>query len=195
MNEHFTRLNRLYDWLEEEKLPRRNFCGQCANPGICCLTHLVILHELEYVNIRNHLMENGRDRDLPAFIPIPIQEFAEGRVRITDWSCPLYSSSRFCTIYPVRPFACRVFGHFIRSETHIPECTFKDAVRYDDDMELDFMPEYVKTIRDYSPRVGYLLPRPALTGDNIEAGFRKVAQREWEARRDLLLGGSIFGTT
>lgn len=109
----FEELKAVYSRLEK-RLPKTqgNPCGDCR---LCCTTaelneHRVTSLELDY--LESHV---GQDKT---------QRFLEFLARRPDTVCPYYD--RGCTVYEVRPYSCRAFGHFRREDTPLPQvCVFR----------------------------------------------------------------------
>jgi uncharacterized protein len=80
-------------------------CGECCGVVPCT--------ETEFQRVRRYVVENGI---------IPTEN---------ELTCPLYQNGK-CTVYTVRPLACRLFGHVVGMgcphgyNTNIPE---RDAAR------------------------------------------------------------------
>ena len=62
-------------------------CGECCGPVLC--------HEWEYQRVESYAKKHG------------LTPISQGS------TCPWYQNGT-CAVYPVRPFACRAFGHFQR---------------------------------------------------------------------------------
>ena len=111
---YFRQLADLYTRLDGE-LPQQtgNTCGDCA---VCCTSdglnqHNVTALELDF--IEEHVGPSKLD-EFRLFLK------RDGEIPI----CPYYDKG--CTIYPHRPYSCRVFGHFRRKDTSLPEvCVFR----------------------------------------------------------------------
>ena len=111
---YFQELADLFARLDAE-LPtfEGNICGDC---NVCCTSdglnqHNVTALEVDYIEARVG--------------PEKIDEFRtflkrDGEVPL----CPYYQGG--CSIYEYRPYSCRVFGHYRRSDTKLPEvCVFR----------------------------------------------------------------------
>jgi tetratricopeptide (TPR) repeat protein len=133
--------NRILDRLEEiyrmvdAALPHHegNACGGC---DICCkakMRHGVRLVELAL--IARYFERTGSRHTSETF-----RKFCAARHRIKDHGilyCPMYNrAAKSCTIYPVRPFSCRLYGMYtIRRESLPPSCAFRKSVVYVPDNE------------------------------------------------------------
>lgn len=107
-------LSELYERLESE-LPEveGNPCGDC---NVCCTSdglthHNVTALELDYIEL--------------SVGPEKIETFRQFLKRDGEIPlCPYYDGG--CTIYEVRPYSCRVFGHYRREDTSLPDvCIFR----------------------------------------------------------------------
>ena len=113
-SKYFRQLADLYARLDGE-LPtfEGNACGDCY---VCCTSdglnqHKVTALELDYLE-----KHQGSEK---------IDEFRlflkrDGEIPL----CPYYRDG--CTVYEHRPYSCRVFGHYRRNDTKLPEvCVFR----------------------------------------------------------------------
>lgn len=111
--EFFEKLESLYSDLQQ-KLPKAgsNPCGTCYH---CCTTselteHRVTSLELDFIEDRV-----GSER---------IEDFKKFLGRKKGLTCPYYDQG--CSVYEVRPYSCRLFGHFRREDTPLPQvCVFR----------------------------------------------------------------------
>ena len=114
--EHFQSLERLYSELDEA-LPSAsgNACGRCRE---CCTRRGASRHNVTALELELIAERVGEER-LPAF------ESYLGRADGVE-VCPYFDEERWgCGIYGVRPFSCRVFGHYRAESTRLPEvCVF-----------------------------------------------------------------------
>lgn len=115
MREQYQRqLAELFEKLERQ-LPalEGNPCGECK---ACCTSDGLTSHNVTALEI-DYIEDNVG--------PEKIDEFRvflkrDGEVPL----CPYYDEG--CSIYHFRPFSCRVFGHYRRIDTHLPEvCVFR----------------------------------------------------------------------
>lgn len=111
---YYEELSELYSKLEDQ-LPQQagNPCGECH---ACCTSdglnqHNVTSLELDYLEER---VGSERIEEFRTFLK------RDGEIPL----CPYYAEG--CSIYPYRPYSCRVFGHFRREDTGMPEvCVFR----------------------------------------------------------------------
>lgn len=111
---YFHHLIELYSRLERE-LPKHegNPCGDCA---VCCTSDGLNQHNVTALEL-DYLEENvgsGKIDEFRTFLK------RDGEIPI----CPYYQNG--CTVYQFRPYSCRVFGHYRRADTQLPEvCVFR----------------------------------------------------------------------
>ena len=113
----FQELAALYSTLDSEvKQAPQNPCGTCRE---CCTTNSLNKHyvtQLEIGFIRDRV---GGER---------LEEFKKFLDRDKDTAiCPYFDENLWgCGIYDIRPYSCRVYGHFRVEETRLPTiCVFK----------------------------------------------------------------------
>ena len=77
-----------YGWLEKH-LPEMECekCGECCGPVPCT--------DIEYAAIVDYVFKHG----------IKPHQYGDGV------TCPWFDLKAGCLVYPVRPYACRLFGH------------------------------------------------------------------------------------
>lgn len=93
------------------------------------------------------------------------------------WACPFYSEARGCTVYPFRPFACRVFGPLSQVPIWWDFCGYQRISRlYGEPDGIPLWGEFAALIRSYRARWGYAYPdRLVLRDDSAE-----VVENPWE---------------
>ncbi|MGE0493032.1 MAG: tetratricopeptide repeat protein [Vulcanimicrobiota bacterium] len=112
---HLKRLEELYGCLEERP---GNPCGQCRE---CCTDGGANLHRVTELEL-----------DLIEERVGPVEDFRRYLARTGEFHlCPFYDEqARGCGIYAVRPFSCRIFGHYRSDATRLPEvCVFRGQER------------------------------------------------------------------
>lgn len=111
--DYFKKLESLYGELQQQ-LPKAcgNPCGSCFH---CCTTSELTEHRLTALELDFIEDRVGGER---------IGDFKKFLGREKGLTCPFYDQG--CTIYEVRPYSCRTFGHFRREDTPLPEvCVFR----------------------------------------------------------------------
>lgn len=155
--DYLMKLAEFYDSLEKY-FPPENKCNHC---GLCCHDPCRnVVHRLEYELIDAYTSENYGEN--PVDFEVLNDESMDKRDLFGAWRCPYYNDEYRCLIYEVRPFACRVFGHFPVQPIPFEECSFKDDPVFDSPEELPFAQEYTEfknMLKDYSPDFGYFFPR------------------------------------
>lgn len=165
MNNYFKNLLDFYEELDlhlKDTYNEKVSCGECNR---CCRYpyFYVSLYEPEYALIQEYIKE----MKIPFRIHFEpfISTFLDKRVYHKDWLCPLYSKSAGgCSIYPVRPFPCRVFGVYQGVRGRIDECSYNSkAIVFKSLNELPFWEKYVDVLESYgSVKKGYLFPDSSL---------------------------------
>jgi len=122
------RLADLYARLEDAlarrapALPGDNPCGACFQ---CCTASGRRGHGVTELELAYLAQGGGADRldDFRAYTAAATD--ADGHLRFPV--CPYYDVGRHaCTVYEVRPFSCRVFGHFRVEGSRLPaDCVFE----------------------------------------------------------------------
>lgn len=111
---YFKKLAELFQSLEAE-LPEQlgNPCGDC---NVCCTSDGLTSHNVTAIELDFIECSVGPEKldDFRLFLK------RDGEIPL----CPYYEGG--CSIYEVRPFSCRVFGHYRRVDTFLPEvCVFR----------------------------------------------------------------------
>lgn len=97
-------LSEFYEKLDQVLLPSGRDCGLC---GECCKkASMLTVRPLEMENIKRYVQDGPRFKKFC--------DFAQSSV-VKIWSitghCP-FQEGTLCGIYPVRPYCCRVYGHY-----------------------------------------------------------------------------------
>jgi Fe-S-cluster containining protein len=109
-----------YEKLDRVLLPSNRACGSC---GECCRNlSMLRVYPLELQNIRRYI---HNDKLIKKF-----EDFSNSRV-IKIWGdieaqghCP-FQAGDLCTIYHVRPYFCRVYGHYNnQGNSLLKECVY-----------------------------------------------------------------------
>ena len=131
-------------------------CGEC---GRCCQSppFLMTTSDLEYQLVMSYIREHALPFSLQ-FIPCS-PDHGDKREGYLSWTCPLYTSKGGCAVYPVRPFACRIFGPLAQEPITFPYCVFKNPRIYHIPPEIPLWDRYAAILRQYDFKRGYLFPR------------------------------------
>jgi len=139
---YFTKLENLYKKLDECLLPAVKNCGKCC---ICCLNlkeTVFSFLEAEYINKRTGVIFGDN-------IGESLKKIRENHICLF---CNLTDGK--CSIYPFRPFRCRLYGPFAEETTSylFKNCVYSSgAVIYppEDKNSLPFFKEFHLLCRDY----------------------------------------------
>ncbi|HQU61355.1 MAG: YkgJ family cysteine cluster protein [Phaeodactylibacter sp.] len=85
-------------------------CLQCAN---CCKTTSPIFRDIDIDRIAAHLRQRPAD-----FITQYLHLDEEGDYVLNSAPCPFLGAGHYCSIYEVRPKACREYPHTDRKNFH-----------------------------------------------------------------------------
>lgn len=85
-------------------------CLQCAN---CCKTTSPIFRDIDIERIAAHLRQRPAD-----FITQYLHLDEEGDYVLNSAPCPFLGADHYCSIYEVRPKACREYPHTDRKNFH-----------------------------------------------------------------------------
>ena len=140
-----------------EVYPYQKDCGTCNK--CCCYPYFyMIMYSPEFELIQAFIEENS----MPVRVKFDklVSRNLDKRVYYKSWVCPLYDhGKRKCSIYPVRPFSCRVFGAYSTLEGQIDGCVFDNQIIYKFTDELPFWNDYVSVLKSFpDPYKGYILP-------------------------------------
>lgn len=126
-----------YSKLEVVLQPSKRDCGVC---GECCkAASMLRVYPLELENIKRYV---NNERLINMF-----KDFANNAViRIwgsTAGNCP-FQDGALCGIYPVRPYYCRIYGHYdYRGKSLLKGCVYQGyAVIYSRREELPLIDEF-----------------------------------------------------
>lgn len=130
-------------------------CGDC---GQCCGSppFLMTTSDLEFLMIRRYVEENHLPQRVH-FIPLS-DEDPDRRESYLSWQCPFYSRLKGCTVYPVRPFACRILGPLSQDPVITEGCAFKRPKVYSIPPEIPLWGGYASILRQYDFKRGYIFP-------------------------------------
>jgi Fe-S-cluster containining protein len=155
-------------------------CGDC---GRCCESppFLMTTSDLEYHHIQQFIKESG----LPYRVHFRVitDEEPDRREAYLNWTCPFYTRYRGCTIYPVRPFACRIFGPLAQEPIDFEGCAFKNPQIYSIPPEIPLWDRYAGILRQYDFKRGYIFPDQTLftaPGLQLLMGF-PIPWSQWKA--------------
>ena len=164
LREKFASMLDFYDSLDKhlkEVYPYNRDCGTCNK--CCCYPYFyMILFTPEFELLQAYIEETK----LPVRVRFDklVSRKLDRRVYFKNWVCPLYNhAGRGCSVYPVRPFSCRVFGAYSTKESRIDGCVFDDQILYNFTDDLPFWNDYVDAVRSFpNPERGYILPESML---------------------------------
>ncbi len=130
-------------------------CGDC---GRCCESppFLMTTSDLEFLIIRRYIEENHLPYRVH-FIPLT-GDSLDKRESYINWQCPFYTRRKGCDIYPVRPFACRIFGPLAQEPITFEYCAYKDPRVYSIPPEIPLWGSYAAILRQYDFKRGYIFP-------------------------------------
>lgn len=160
LREKFAPMLNFYDSLDKhlkESYPHDKDCGTCSK---CCRYpyFYMILFTPEFDLVQAYIEETKT----PVRVRFDklISRKLDRRVYFKDWICPLYDfGNRGCSVYPVRPFSCRVFGPYSTKDGRIDGCVFEDQNLYKYTDDLPFWNDYISAVRSFpTPERGYILP-------------------------------------
>lgn len=184
------RLERLY---AEQQLPTssHNACGSCFT---CCTARGLTRHavsELELAYLADRVNPAAADA-MRSYVRRERNEAGELRYPV----CPHYQEG--CTVYPHRPFSCRVFGHFREQGSRLPEgCLLSGSEReFPRGGALSSVPgsselrELVRELSLYEPAASQAgTVEPGDPHDPLDRALVHVAARRWpEALKELSQG-------
>lgn len=131
-------LAEFYGLLDEVLQSSKRFCGAC---GECCRkASMLRVYPLELQNIRRYVNNEALIRKFVDFTNnkvVKIWGDIEGQ-------CP-FQEADHCSIYHVRPYFCRVYGHYnYRGNNLLKECVYRGhSITYFDREELPLYNEFV----------------------------------------------------
>lgn len=119
--ELFGKLRFTYDLLQKYQNEHQKTGYGCMQSGICCQVGLQ-LHVMECENIARHLQANLDEAALRKQITKLKRALKDEAYTwsgsVGDQLCALYEGG--CTIYPVRPAICRMYGVIIEADDFCP---------------------------------------------------------------------------
>lgn len=125
-----------YKKLDKVLQPSIRNCGAC---GECCIkASMLKIYPLELENIKRYV---NNESSLKKFL-----DFANNTaIKIwgnTEGQCP-FQTGVLCSIYPVRPYFCRIYGHYdYRGKNLLDGCVYKGhATVYNRKEELPLISE------------------------------------------------------
>ena len=130
-------------------------CGDC---GRCCESppFLMTTSDLEFHHIQHYIKEQGLHYRV--HFRVSTEEEPDRREAYLSWTCPFYTRHKGCAIYPVRPFACRIFGPLAQEPISFDGCSFKNPLIYSIPPEIPLWDGYAKILRQYDFKRGYIFP-------------------------------------
>ncbi len=111
-------LDRTMQQLHDSEFSRTD-CLLCAN---CCKTTGPLFTDADIVRIAKHFRLRPQQ-----FIETYLREDEEGDMILREVPCPFLGADNYCSIYEVRPKACREYPHTNRKKFHqISQLTMKN---------------------------------------------------------------------
>ncbi len=134
-------------------------CGDC---GRCCQSppFLMTTSDLEYRYIQKYISEEKLYYRV--HFRVVTDEHPDLREAYAQWTCPFYTRRKGCAIYPVRPFACRIFGPLAQEPVTFNYCVFKKPKIYSIPPEIPLWSGYAAVLRQYDFKRGYIFPDQVL---------------------------------
>ncbi len=134
--------------------------GDCNGCGNCCMESVGI-NLIEFLNILEYLRdkEEIRKKSLSKIIDYYFLEYLEKK------PCPFKEKDNRCSIYPVRPLNCRLFGHWTKKDynSNLENVTsknkeYKELMKktYKFDINEDVVNYKIKYCEDFTPSDRYL---------------------------------------
>ena len=167
MEHLFPELLSFYDEFAAESKNLRLEEADCGECGKCCQgpPFLMTTSDLEYRLIQNYIRENR----LPFRIHFKAitADQLDRREGYLAWTCPLYTKSKGCEVYPVRPFACRILGPLSHDPGLVEYCAFKNPRLYTIPPEIPLWSRYAGILRQYDFKRGYFFPDQVLYNSPI----------------------------
>ncbi len=147
MNALLEDLMSFYARLDEFMRDSDRDCGIC---GECCKKlHQLRVYPVELENIRRHVADNSAIKKF--------QNFANGSV-VKIWGdisgqCP-FQDGALCAIYPLRPYHCRVYGHYdYQGRSLLERCVYRGyATAYNRREELPLIDELDHLVESYESK-------------------------------------------
>lgn len=135
MEEKLAKLSKIYENIEKQVASLKSkTCLSCIKDcGECCKRFEPYISVFEAVPLAKYL------RDNPDKHEIYKKNVAKNREKWT--ACPFYDSEKHCTVYPIRPLICRLFG-FSSNRNRQNKIIFSTCSKIE-----QAMPEKVKVAR------------------------------------------------
>ena len=157
-NGYFEKLNEIYD-----ALPK----GDCSGCGNCCMESVGI-NLIEFLNIYRYLASRDdlRKDSINRIIDYYFLELLEKN------SCPFRDENNRCLIYEVRPFNCRLFGHWKKEDYNKnldrvlnQNMEYRKTLKemYDIDISKEVLDFSIKYCEKFNPEVDYLSKQKRLS--------------------------------
>lgn len=135
-----------------------NPCGDC---NACCTGHALSRHNVTALEL-DYIEEKVGPAKLDAFRSFLKRD---GQIDV----CPYYENG--CGIYHHRPYSCRVFGHYRREDTPLPEiCVFRGQEHiFGTGRYQETVPEAESLVRLSRQYWAFRTPRQSLGDDHYQA--------------------------
>jgi len=156
MKKDFSMIKNLYDKLEEVLSKLNTAKVECYRCGACCSTpFFVTITDIEFNYIVNYMQEN----QIPVNFHFEVEngKSPDKRFGFSRWICPLFNRNG-CSVYPARPFACRIFGHYSALKFTRKICAYKNPIIFKEPPELPLWEEYISIISKNGLKKGYIYP-------------------------------------
>lgn len=169
-NDRFDDLRGFYERLdahlqaEQAERPgtRGNACGTCFE----CCKYYFYLSRHEFEAIEAYLEQDGRAGEIRwVNCSTNVQDARRSRPVDPAYRCPLYREGVGCTVYAVRPLACRTLGPLLPSHSRLPSwCVYEHPRVYASTDEIPLWREFLELIhRHGGASRGYFEARPDAT--------------------------------
>lgn len=136
-----------------------NPCGKCDT---CCRYYFYLARH-EFDLIEDHLIRTrGASPIRWVNCSTNIQDARRSRPVDLSYRCPLYEEGVGCTVYEVRPLACRTLGPMLPHHSKLPDwCVFEDSATYSSTDEIPLWKEFLEIIhREGGASRGYFEAAP-----------------------------------
>ena len=135
MDKKIDKLSAIYAKIEQQvdKLQKKTCVSCIANCGECCKRFEPYISVLEAVPLAKYLRNNPEKHEL--------YKQNVKRNEVKWYACPFYDDEKHCTVYPIRPLICRLFG-FSANRDRYNKVVFSTCSKIENEM-----PEKVKVAR------------------------------------------------
>jgi Fe-S-cluster containining protein len=122
------------------------------------------LHEPEFMLIEEYIRSKGLH--FRVHFEKLVYPNCDKREFYKDWVCPLYNKNLGgCSVYPVRPFACRIYGAYKGEGCSIEGCVFEKFIPFKTADDIPIWKDYMEVINSFKNKErGYIYPDSMLYG-------------------------------